>query len=240
MMRRTALHRLSMGSRYLPTSMSILLGAILGGGTALVMHYPEPLGGTAATVLAPATSLHSGRASAPRSAEKGYPSPPCAQRPLAQQPAKVGREVPNETNVSSLEGTPAGDAGTTSDPFTALPTFTALAAGKDFEDGTQRCAAGEGVACLRLALSYANGTGAPRDAVVARRLRQRAIGILVSQCHDVDAAACLAVGRLYKDGIGLQPSERSARALLERARMLCEVNPKPPCDAVLRLSSLQE
>ncbi len=77
------------------------------------------------------------------------------------------------------------------------------------------------------------------DASTARRLRQRAIGILVRQCHDVDAAACLAVARLYKDGIGLQPSDASALALIERARLLCRVNQQATCSTLPGAGSLK-
>ena len=254
MMRAADGSKLTMGARRLPTSISILLGTLLGGGAGIAMHHPGWLNSAASlntqalqgptpdgTITSPPSSLPR-RPSAistkntvrPAQSTDSAATDPAATELMAADSAVTDPAAtdPAATELVAVDAPVEQRTVPSTSRFVVLPNFSAYASADEASLGAEQCGAGDGLACLRLGLSYSSGTGVNLDATTARRLRQRAIGILVRQCHDVDAAACLAVARIYKDGIGLQPSNESALALIARARMLCRVNRQPVCKAL--------
>jgi TPR repeat protein len=112
-------------------------------------------------------------------------------------------------------------------PVPALPPATA----KELERAEVHCYDKRADECERAASAYEAGRFGAPDQERAERLRKVALTFLVRACEKRSPHACYALAGRYQAGVGVQASERKARALLEHARELCRNKPGPECVA---------
>jgi TPR repeat protein len=130
------------------------------------------------------------------------------------------------------ESSPAAPKPPATEPSADRALFETLATEQDISRAEHDCGLGRGKACLRLWVTHEPGRGPRPDAARARRYLKLAVGMFVRQCNMAGAYGCYALSRMHAEGRGMRASERDAKALLDRSRMLCLRRHQPPCEVL--------
>jgi TPR repeat protein len=174
----------------------------------------------------------------PRPDSTGPPDVSNGALPNAAVPAAgVSRgQTASAADASPKAPEPEADARTTSPVAARRVDIPGLVAGlfTPISDPEQRsraevnCANGSGGACERLAVTYEAAEHGQANTASATRYQRLAIGMFVRACRRSDAIACYALAEMHATGRGMKQSEVNARALIERAQMLCRINAQQP------------
>jgi hypothetical protein len=180
----------------------------------------------------------------PRPDGIGPPDAPVRAQPSAPVPAKVAS--PTGAAAAGTEadsGAPKPDAGAVGSSTTAArrggPPDLVAVLFTPITDSEQRsraevdCANGSGGACQRLAMTQEAAGHDDANTADAMRYQRLATGFFVRACRGSDAVACYALAELRATGRGMKRSETHARALIERAQMLCRIYVQQPVCASL-------
>lgn len=95
-----------------------------------------------------------------------------------------------------------------------------------------RCDQKDAPSCILAARGYEGGTAGVTDAQKAEKYRKIALTLWISQCDHSSAAACITLSDMYRAGRGVPQNEKTAGALILRARELCRYNDAPACRAL--------
>jgi TPR repeat protein len=170
-----------------------------------------------------------------------------ATRPSRLEPAAPANSAPVtqavEAGPSSQDGgtspasTSASDAQRVGPPDVVAAFFKPITSAEERSRAEVACANGKGSACEQLAMTYEAQGNDEASAVQAARFQRLAIGMLVRACRGSEADACCALAEMHTTGRGMKRSETKARALIDRAHMLCRINKQQPVCAGLLAST---
>ena len=219
-------------------SIAILFGGALGAlGAVLAMRTEQP-----AARPSPESSEKA------RPATIGPPDVPIGTRPSASLPAAASVPVAPapalDAGSEAGSGAPEPDAGVRSPPAAAAARvgppelvavlFTPITDPEQRSRAEVNCANGAGGACQRLAITYEAAGRDEANTAEAMRYQRLAIGFFVRACRGTDAVACYALAEMHATGRGMRQGENNAKALIERAQMLCRINAQQPvCPSLL-------
>jgi TPR repeat protein len=91
------------------------------------------------------------------------------------------------------------------------------------------CALQRPRSCLASARAFEGGRDVGADPKKARVYRALAVSLLDQRCIARDAESCHDLAALYSTGTGVLQNPATARALAERARLLCAGKPTESC-----------
>ena len=92
-----------------------------------------------------------------------------------------------------------------------------------------RCDQHDAAACGLASRAYEAGSAGVTDHEKAQKYHRIALTMWITQCDKNSPAACGMLARMYRTGDGVPVNEKSADALLARARELCHFNDAPIC-----------
>lgn len=158
--------------------------------------------------------------------ESPPPLPPAAAQPFPSERERRAEVAARpETSVSP---DPSAVESATSHGV-PTPLEEPIASQQELGAAVLACEKRDAGACRRAALAAENGTVAPKDLALAKRLRRIELTLIVRACEKSSVEACLALADRYARGDGLARNERTARALHEHVRTLCARRPEPAC-----------
>ena len=168
----------------------------------------------------------------------GPPDVPTGTQPGSSVAAAVASPGEAATSTDAGSNAPEPDAGarTTSamavrragPPDLVAVLFTPITDPDERSRAEVHCANGAGGACQRLAMTYEAAGHDEANTASAMRYQRLAIGMFVRACRGTDAAACYALAEMHATGRSMKQSKTNARALIERAQMLCRINAQQP------------
>jgi localization factor PodJL len=176
---------------------------------------------------------------APRAAHSAAPLAPPAEPAASTEPLPLVELTPTLELPPAVPPPPPTAASASVPPVALAPTSTfpmpvpapPPTTAKELERAEVRCYDKRPDECERAASAYEAGLFGATDRERAERLRKVALTFLVRGCEKRSPHACYVLGSRYQSGVGVQPSERKALALLEHARKLCRSKPGPECVA---------
>ena len=202
----------------LATVLAVGVGAVIGVGLAL---SGSP-GQRRATPSAEPPFRPIVQAPAQRSAP-GHPEPPGA--PDAS--VATGPRVAPPASSAQPEPTPTGTAAAPPDPAAIALAPSAELIRRD----EKACARGVADRCARAARFYEEGKGVRPDPKRALTYLRLAVKLYAEDCRERNARACYSLSRMYQLGRGVPPDVETSKALVRRARDICEAEQSAFCDA---------
>jgi len=202
---------------------AIIVGAV--GGTVLAVARtpspappPPPAEPIAANTEKPTTALlpNSG-VSATASAEGTGNGAPLVAAPSASVSASASA---GPVVTASLSAAP---------PPPSVPVVPAPATKEALLRAEMRCDQRDAAACSLASRAYETGSAGLTDHEKAQKYRRIALTMWITQCDKNSPVACGTLARMYRSGDGVPVNEKSADALLARARELCHYNDAPIC-----------
>jgi len=115
---------------------------------------------------------------------------------------------------------------------TPLPAWETAAPPGDKESllhSEMRCDQKDAPNCILAARAYEGGTAGVTDTAKAEKYRRIALTLWISQCDHNSAASCAILAEMYRAGRGVPQNEKTAVALILRAKELCRYNDVPAC-----------
>jgi hypothetical protein len=194
---------------------AVVAGAGIGAIAAVGLRQKEPVE-TKPPPLAPAAAV-----------SFETPSPP-TPAPLASTGAlpEIGPPVAGAA-TAARDASMTGDASTVL--AVALEENVPIGTKAEFDSAALACNEKHGVACRRAAAAAELGAVVPKDTARAKTFRMIELTLLVRGCDKNSVAACLTLADRYLRGDFVEKNERTASALIERAKELCEKRPDDAC-----------
>ena len=194
------------------------------GGTMVALFGGTPPAPTVASANQPLRPI--GEIAAQVQAAK--PAAPAASTPAipaaSERPAASASAAPADSASAAPVASAAGAA-----PLPAAELLPLPATKEKLLRAEMHCDQAKAEYCIVAARSYEGGGLVPADAEKAAKYRRIALTAWISQCDHNSAAACSILATMYRAGSGVPQSDRTADALLARARELCRFNDAPAC-----------
>jgi TPR repeat protein len=105
----------------------------------------------------------------------------------------------------------------------------AITSKDEFQAAAVACDEKDAGACRRAARAVELGEVVPKDLARAKTFRRVELTVLVRGCEKNSVEACVTLADRYLRGEGVAPSERTAAALIDHAREICERHPEDAC-----------
>jgi len=166
-----------------------------------------------------------------RATEDAPPLPPAAARPIEGSAPASTPPPPELPALVIASAAPATSAPATSAPSVPTPTDVeaAITSKDEFQAAAVACDEKDAGACRRAARAVELGEVVPKDLGRAKTFRRVELTVLVRGCEKNSVEACLILADRYLRGEGVAPSERTAAALIDHAREICERHPEDAC-----------